>query len=162
MPTPTPVYGTATTVTITLASLATSAADVGRESGVIDVATLDVLDMWVGGKITVGTTPTANTQIRIYFAPSHDGTLYAGNAAGAGDAALTPSAVELMKLAEIIPVKVATSNVTFNWGVLASRVFGGFLPPKFVVFVTHNTVAALNATGGNHSLSYRAVGPETP
>jgi hypothetical protein len=37
----------------------------------------------------------------------------------------------------------------FHCGSVAS-LFGGACPRKFVVFVTHNTGAALNATGGNH------------
>lgn len=163
MTTASPTYGTATAVTFTLASLVSSTADppVGRESATIDVAaTLDCVDVWVGGKITVGTTPTANTRILVYFAPSYDGTSYAGNATG-GDAGLTPSAVETMAQAAVIPVKAATSNVTFTWGVSAASVFGGSLPPKFNVFVTHNTVAALNATTGNHELKYRALNYES-
>jgi hypothetical protein len=155
-----PTYGTATTVTFTLASLATSAVDVGRESNTIDVTTIDTIDVWVGGKITVGTTPTANTKIEIWFAPSYDGTTYAGSATGA-DAGLTPSAKELMVLAQVIPVKAATSNVTFPWGVSAAAVFGGALPPKFSVFVTHNTAVNLNSTGGNHELKYRALNYES-
>src|SRR5215211_6505088 len=103
MTTATPVYGTATAVTITLASLATSAVDAGRESAAIDVNTLDVIDLWVGGKITVGTTPTANTKIEVWFAPSYDGTSFAGGATGS-DAALTPvGAKEVMRLAAILP-----------------------------------------------------------
>lgn len=160
MTTASPVYAAAATVTFTLASLATSAADVGRESNAIDVTTVDTIDMWVGGKITVGTTPTANTKIEIWFAPSYDGTTYVGGATGA-DAALTPSAKELMVLAQVIPVKAATSNVTFQWGVSAAAVFGGALPPKFNVFVTHNTAVNLNATGSNHELKYRALNYES-
>jgi hypothetical protein len=157
-----PTYGSATTITITLASLASSAADppVGRESDAVDITSVDCIDMWVGGKITVGTTPTANTRILIFIAPSHDGTLFAGNAAGTGNAGLTPSAVETMVLAAVIPVKATTSNVTFNWGVSLMSILGS-LPPKFVVFFTHNTGVNLNSTGGNHELKYRALNYES-
>jgi hypothetical protein len=160
--TATPTYGTATAVTITLASLASSTADppVGRESATIDCTTIDSIDLWVGGKITVGTSPTASTLIRVYFAPSYDGTTFAGSATGS-DAGLTPTAAELMRLAYTIPVKATTSNVTFAWGVSAAEVFGGSLPPKFNVFVTHSSVAALNATGGNHELKYRSLNYES-
>jgi hypothetical protein len=154
--------GSATTITITLASLANSTADppVGRESTAIDLATIDGIDVLIGGKITVGTTPTANTSIRVYFAPSHDGTLYAGTAAGTGDAGLTPSAVELMRLAAVIPVKSATSNVVFNWEASVLEVCG-HIPAKLVVFVTNGSGVALNATAGNHTMSYRAVNYES-
>src|SRR5215207_4864423 len=93
MATATPLYGTAAAVTITLASLASSAVDVGVQSAAIDCATLDVVDLWVGGKITLGTTPTANTRVEVWFMPSYDGTTYAGGAFGDSAAAITyPSA----------------------------------------------------------------------
>lgn len=160
MTTATPTYGTATSITLTLTSLASSTADppVGRESAVVDVTTIDCIDMWVGGKITTGTTPTANTRILVFIAPSYDGTSYAGNAAGAGDAGLTPSVVETMALAAVIPVKAAVATTTFNWGVSLLSLLGG-LPPKFVVFVTHNSVAALHTSG--HELKYRALNYES-
>lgn len=160
--TATPVYGTATAVTITLASLASSTADppVGRESAVIDCATIDSDDIVVGGKITVGTTPTASTRIQVWFAPSYDGTSYAGGAAGAGDAGLTPTNVENMYLAAQSITKSTTSNVAFTWAASVMAVLG-FLPSKLVVFVTHNTGVALNATAGNHELKYRGMNYES-
>jgi len=160
--TATPSFGTATAVTVTLASLASSTADppVGRESNVIDMTSIDAIDVWVGGKVTVGTTPTAGKYIQVWFAPSYDGTTYAGSATGS-DAGLTPTNVELMRLAATIVTKATTSNVTFNWGVCASEVFGPSLPPKFNVFFTHNTGVNLNSTGGNHELKYRAVNYES-
>jgi hypothetical protein len=160
--TATPVFGTATSVTATLASLASSTADppVGRESAVIDCATIDCDDIVIGGKVTVGTTPTAGKSIFVFFAPSYDGTTYAGNAAGAGDAGLTPSNVETMYLAAQMVTKATTSNVTFNWAASVMQVLG-FMPSKLVVFITHNTGAALNSTGGNHELKYRGMNYES-
>jgi hypothetical protein len=35
--------------------------------------------------------------------------------------------------------------------------FGGVVPRKFVVFVTHNTGVALNATAGNHVIAITPV-----
>src|SRR4051812_18905852 len=159
MATATPAYGTATAVTINLASLASSTADVGVQSDAIDVSTIDDIDMWVGGKITAGTSPTANTRIEVWFMPSYDGTNYAGGAFGATAAPITyPSTTfptgnkVLGKLAVAIPCLATTTGQVFKWSVLASEVFGGALPPKFVVFITHNLVAALNSTAGNHEL----------
>jgi hypothetical protein len=163
--TATPVFGTATTVTITLGGgtpLASSTADppVGRESAVIDCATIDSDDIVIGGKVTVGTTPASGKSIFIFFAPSYDGTSYAGGAAGAGDAGLTPTNVEQMFLAATAVTKSTTSNVTFTWAAEV-RAVCGFMPSKLVVFITHNTTAALNATAGNHELKYRGMNYES-
>ena len=38
-----------------------------------------------------------------------------------------------------------------------AALFGGTLPAKFVVFVTHNTAVNLNSTGGNHVISITPV-----
>jgi hypothetical protein len=165
MVTATPVYGTGTAVTINLASLASSAVDVGVQSDAINMSTLNVLDMWIGGKITAGTTPTANTRIEVWFMPAYDGTSYVGGAFGDTAAAVTfpsttfPAGGKAQgRLAASIPCLAATTGQIFRWGVLASEIFGGMPPPKFVVFMTHNLVAALNATAGNHELRYITAG----
>jgi hypothetical protein len=165
--TATPLFGTATSVTFTLASLASSAVDAGRQSDAIDLATIDSIDVWLGGKITVGTTPTINTRIEVWVFPSYDGTTYAGGAFGAADAAVTPPSTSFPagfksqgRLAAIFPVLATTTGVVFQWGVALSELFNA-LPPKCVVFVTHNTGVALNATGTNHELRYRALNYES-
>lgn len=165
MATASPKYdasGTLVTFGLSTGPLASSTADppAGRESNTIDCTSIDTIDVWVGGKITVGTSPAANTRIRVWFAPSYDGSTFAGGGTGS-DANLTPTAVELMYLAYTIPVKATTNNVTFTWAVSALAVFGGSLPPKFNVFVDQNTTAALNSTGGNHELKYRGVNYES-
>lgn len=159
MTTATPIYGTRVTMTITLAALATSATLVaGRESTAVDNKDVDdAIDALVGGTITVGTTPTANTQIEVWVYGSYDDTNFAGSATGA-DAALTPTAKTLMRLLEVIPNVGTTSNVAYKWGpVSVARGFGGVLPVQWGVWVTHNTGVALHATGGNHEIEYYPV-----
>lgn len=154
----TPTYAGATAYAITLASLATSTVDAGRQSIVIDNTVIDAIDFTIGGKITTGTTPTANKQIEIWLAASYDGTSFAGGL-GAADAAVTPvGSKNLMRQAEVITV-TATSNITYNWCVPSvNAVFGSMVPPpKFVVFVTQNTAVALNATGTNHELKVNPI-----
>jgi hypothetical protein len=34
-----------------------------------------------------------------------------------------------------------------------AALFGGVMPKKFVVYVAHSSVAALNATAGNHVIT---------
>lgn len=167
MPTATPVWGTATAVTMTLASLASSAVDAGQQSDAIDLATIDSIDVWLGGKITLGTTPTVNTKIEVWVFPSYDGTTYAGGAFGATNAAVTPPSTSFPtgfktqgRLAAVFPVLATTTGVVFQWGVALSELFPS-LPPKCVVFVTHNTGAAFNSTAGNHEVKYRALNYES-
>jgi hypothetical protein len=158
MTTASPVYGTAQTLTCTLASLATSSTLVaGRQSAVADNAATDhALDAIVQAKITVGS-PTANTQIELWAFGTGDGTNYSGGA-GASDANLTPTNKTTMRLLEVIPVPNSTANVTYHSGPHSiQNAFGGTMPRKWGVFVVHNTGAALNATAGNHSIQYTPV-----
>ena len=152
------VYPASSDLTITLASLATSSTLVaGRESTLYDNSTNLYLDVRLSGIITVGTTPTANKQIQLWvMAESKDGTwpdVFDGT-----DSDETWTKVEIRdaaaKLAHVINVVATTSDVGyyFDAGSVAA-LFGGVLPRKFVVWVTHETVAALNATGGNHRIS---------
>lgn len=159
MTTATPLFGTVQTLTITLASLATSATLVaGRESTARNQKTTDdAIDALLGGTITVGTTPTANTQIEVWGYGSYDDTNFTASATGT-DAALTPTAKSLMVLLAVIPVAAATSNVAFKFGpVSVARAFGGILPVQWGVWVTHNTGVNLHATGGNHEIEYFPV-----
>jgi hypothetical protein len=155
--TATPNYAAATTVTMTLASLASSTADAGRQSAAIDNTAVDAMDFALGGKVTTGTSPTTGKQIEVWLAGSYDGTSFDGGL-GAADAAVTPTGSKfLLKLAAIIPT-TTTSNVTYTWSVASvAAIFGGAIPPKFAVFITHNTGVALNATAGNHELKYSAL-----
>lgn len=159
MTTATPVYGSPVTMTMTLASLATSSTLVaGRESTAVDNKdTDDAIDCLVGGKVTVGTTPTANTQIQVWIYGSYDDVEFSGSAAGT-DGALTPSAKELMRLLVCIPSIATTSNVTHKWGPYSvAQAFGGVMPVQWGIWITHNTVAALHATGSNHEVVYYPV-----
>jgi hypothetical protein len=45
-------------------------------------------------------------------------------------------------------------------GVSARTVFGGVLPSKFVLFITHSTGVNLNSTAGNHAFYYEGVKPQ--
>lgn len=155
MATATPLKGSATALTITLASLGASST-AGRESTAIDNGSDDAIDAELWGQITTGTSPTNNSQIEIWLYAAGTGSEYAGGAAGS-DAALTPSNKALLRLAQVIQV-TNTSNVThkFHLGSVASY-FGGLLPEKWGVWVLNNTGVALNSTSGNHFIKYRSV-----
>ena len=64
MATATVSYSSNTAITMDLANLASSSTFLaGRESTQIDNTTNKYMDALVSGQISVGTTPTANTQI---------------------------------------------------------------------------------------------------
>ncbi len=154
----TPSYGSATTITITLTSLASDASLIaGRQSTVIDNTSDLAIDSIVGGKITTGTSPTASKLIAVWAFGSWDGTLYSGGA-GASDANFSPTGeITLMKLLTVIPTD-ATSDHTYEFGPFSiAQAFGGTMPRLWGVFVVHNTAQNLNATGSNHVLKYTPV-----
>lgn len=159
MATASPLYGSVSTITMTLASLASDTSLVaGRASTAVDNTTDDAIDALVGGFITTGTTPTASRQIEIWLYGSYDGTEYSGGATGV-DANLTPqgSAKSTLRLVTIILTN-ATSNQKYTWGPFSvANAFGGVMPPAWGVYIVHNTGVALNATAGNHEVQYRTI-----
>ena len=147
-------YSSWTALTISLASLADNA---WRESTVVDNTSNLYDDALVGGKITTGTTPTANTTIEVYFYALVDGTLYTGGASGT-DAAYTADGEELLfPVCQIIQVD-ATSDQAYVFGPVSVRsAFGGAMPSKWGVVVKNDSAVALHATGGNHAISYMGI-----
>lgn len=159
MATTTPTYGTQGSLTITLASLGDGSM---RESTARDnQATDDFVDVLVGGKITVGTTPTAGSYINIYvYGGLDDGTTYSGEATGS-DAAYSGT-IQQCRLADQIYVPASTSNVGYEFGPFSvADLFGGIMPDRWGVIVENQTGAALNSTGGNHDIQYQGQKVDT-
>lgn len=163
MATITPSYAASATITISPASLGSSSTFVaGRESNVIDNTSNKYVDALLSGQVTVGTTPTVNTQIRVYvFAPMNDTPTYPDVMDGT-DSAETITSVGVgngfLKLAASIDVDATTSDRVYNFGPIAvAALFGGVLPSRWSVFVAHNTGVNLNSTAGNHIFTYIGV-----
>lgn len=156
-------YSADTTITISLASLATSATWVaGQESGLIDNTSNKYVDAIVQGKIQTGTTPTANTSIIVYvWGSSVSPATTAIDVIDGTDSAETITSVgvrnSFMKVGAILDVDSNTSNRDYPFSFGVAQLFGGSLPPYWGIFVAHNTGVALNATGGNHVLSFRGI-----
>jgi hypothetical protein len=153
--------GSSGSMTITLASLATSATRVaGRESSAITTAE-PAIDYQVGGKITTGTTPTVGKQIDIWvYASVNDTPDYPDVFDGTDSAeTVTSENVRNAALKHLHTIVVdATSDQAYWFGPLSiADLFGGHLPKHWGIFVTHDTAVNLNATGGNHVISYRPV-----
>lgn len=153
------VYQTATTGSGGLTSLGQSTTFTGGyEWFVIDNSTELALDYQVSGVITTGTTPTANTEIRIYAVASYDGSTWPDVFDGTPSAETITNAgvgTGFLVLAKVIQVTAATSNVGMPFFFTVASLFGGTVPKKVAFFVTHNTGANnLNGTAGNHTYAY--------
>ena len=149
-------YATAVDATITLASLASDTNLLaGQESTAIDNSSNLYLDYLVSGKITTGTTPTTARSIQVWAVGSWDGTTYPDVFDGTDSAETITSANHKNSICRFVAEMAtdATSDRTYHFGpVSIASVFGGVVPVKFVLFVTHNTAVALNATAGNHQI----------
>jgi hypothetical protein len=154
-------YGTPVTGTGGLTSLATSSTFLaGYEWFIIDNTTDKNLDWLVQGFITVGTTPTVNTEIRLYLVGSYDGTTWPDVFDGTPSAeTITSAGVRdgFAKLAASLAVDATTTGRAYPFFFPVAQFFGGNVPKKVAVFVTHNTVVALNATAGNHSYAAQPI-----
>ena len=168
MATTTTTYSSNTTITCGVASTASSTTFVaGRESNEIDNTTTKYIDALVQGKITVGTTPTANTQIVVYVWGSH--TSLATTPIDVLDGTdsvetLTNTGVlgSALRWGATIPVLAATSDITYDFAPfsVASK-FGGVMPKYWGLFITHNTGVNLNATAGNHVFTFNGITYDT-
>lgn len=111
--------------------------------------------------VTVGTTPTINTEIRVYVVALRDDSTWP-DSVGATDAAWSTATQGTgdgyTKFAAVMRVDSTTSNRAYSFGpVSVASLFGGVMPKKWVVIVTHNTGVNLNSTGGNHVLAQTPV-----
>jgi len=158
-------YGTKTAYTTSgIASLASSSSLVaGYQTNEIDNTSTKFDDIIIDGFITTGTTPTINTSIVIYCIA---GLVSLGTTAKdvitATAAARTLSSAGtgrgFVKLIVSLDVDTTTTARRYDFGpVSLAQRFGGTLPPFHTLFIVHNTVAALNATAGNHAISYQGI-----
>lgn len=156
-------YASNTSITMDLANLATSATFVaGRESSQVDNTSNKYLDALVSGKISVGTTPTANTSINVYVWGSDTSlATTALDVLDGTDSAETLTNVGILyalKLGASISVPANTSDVAYE--VLpfsVASLFGGILPKFWGLYVSHNTGVNLRNTSVNTN-SFEYVG----
>ena len=154
-------YPAASDLTITLASLGSDTNLLtGRESATIDNSTNLYLDYLISGKITAGTSPTAARSIEVWAVGSWDGTNWPDVFDGTESAETITSADIKASVCRFVAAMATanTSDRTYHFGpVSIAAAFGGTLPPKFVLFVTHSTGVALNSTAGNHQIRIQPV-----
>ncbi len=150
-------YAASAAMTITLASLATDANLLtGRNATVVDNTSNLYLNYMVAGKITTGTTPTDLKRIEVWaYGQLEDTPTYPDSFTGV-DAAKTVTSANI-KAAILYPVASlatgTTSDRTYWFGPRSLvSVFGGIIPKRWGIFVTHDTAVNLNATAGNHAI----------
>lgn len=154
-------YGTSTALTNAVASLASSSTWVaGYESDVVDNTSNLYVDYSIEGHYTVGTTPTASTEIRIYVVASFDGTNWPDVFDGTTSTETVTSAGVrdgFAKLAAVMQCDSTTSDRAYYFSFTVASLFGGICPAKFVLFTTHNTAVNFNATAGNQVTNVRGA-----
>lgn len=155
-------FGSFVAITFGIEALPTSATFVaGRESGEVDNSSNKFVDALIAGKVTVGTTPTINTQILIYGLSRLDNTPTYPDVMDGTDSAETLTSLGVgqgfLKGPYIITVDATTSNREYPFKFLASQLFGKVLPDFWSLFVAHNTGVNLNSTAGNHVFKYQGI-----
>lgn len=146
-----PLHSSVSALTITLASLATSTAGVGRQSTIVDNTTTRYKRIQLSVSIKQGTSPTGNKGIFVYLLRSNnDGTAIIDDAGGASDAAHTVLSAPLIGTL-INKASPATGDVL-------SRNFLIEDPgPKWAISINHNTGVNLDSTGSNHVVSWIGI-----
>jgi hypothetical protein len=154
-------YPAASDLTITLASLGSDTNLLtGRESATIDNSTNLYLDYLISGKIRA--VSTAARAIEVWAVGSWDGTNWPDVFDGTDSAETITSANMKASVCRFVAA-IATDNTgttdrDYHFGpVSIAAAFGGTLPPKFVLFVTHSNTSALNSTGTTHQIRIQPV-----
>ena len=156
-------YVSTTALTLSTASIASSSTFVtGRESTEIDNTSNKYIVDQVEGFVTVGTTPTVDTEIRVYVWGSHTSLATAAkdDLDGAdGTRTLSSAGVRdgFMVRVATMRVDTTTSDRKYHYGPVSIRAVFDEMPQYWGVFVTHNTGVALNATGTNHEHKYTGI-----
>ena len=154
--------GTWNDLTITLASLASDTNLLaGRESTAIVNTTNLFSDVRLTGKVTTGTSPTNVRTIEVWvYGEWNDASTYADVLDGT-DSAETLTHQDIKNSGLVLAAVMMTNNTSnrtypFDIGSLAS-LFGGVIPPRWGVFIVHDTGVNLHSTAGNHQVSYQGI-----
>lgn len=156
-------YAASAAYTCTLASLATSSTLLtGRGSLAVSNTTNLYLDYAIAGRVTVGTTPTINTQIEVWAYGSRDDVPTYPDTIDGTDAGFTITSASIKRVAlalvAVLGVDATTSNRAYPFHPASLEwAFAGVIPKNHGLFVVHNTGVNLNSTGGNHVLSRTGI-----
>lgn len=132
-------------LTISLNSLATSTAGVGRQSTMVDNSTLKYDGALLNVLIKLGTSPTANKSVYVYLLQSNGTNRTDG--AGASDAALT------VKNAALIGIMTTGSAPATGDNLRKTFELTG-LGQEWGIAIVHDSAVNLDSTAGNHVITY--------
>lgn len=124
----------------------------GYESPTIDNSSTLFLDVALAGRFKANNSAPTAGQIRVYVGALLDDSKYPDVFDGTESAETVTSADirdSILKQAAIITTD-ATANRVYEFALVSiAQLFGGIMPRKWFVFVTHSMVTALNATANN-------------
>lgn len=133
----------------------------GWQSNIVDNSTTNYDDFLIQARATTGATPTAARSIEWWLIGSVDGTLWPDTITGAGTLQKTLTSADI-KSAICVYMQVVATSATPNqayttrvWSV--KWLFGGEIPPKWLVWQTHNTGTPLNAAAGGHYIQVQPI-----
>jgi hypothetical protein len=139
-------YSSATAITMDLANLASSSTFVaGRECSQIDNSSNKYLDAIVRGAISVGTTPTANTQIVVWawgsFVSLATTAIDVLDGTDSAETLTNTGVLFTLKRLATINVIATTSDIAYPVLPCSIRAALGLLvlPPFWGLFTAHNT-----------------------
>lgn len=159
-------YPNSVAITFSLASLASSSADppAGRESNEVDNSSNLYEDALVYFEVKGGTTPTVNKSGNLgVWGADYDGSTFKRPAGITGsDANLTLTAAgmygTLIKPLATFIFNATTGTVYRGTAFSVCQALGvPVLPIRWGLFFFHDSVAALDSTGGNHVFRYTGI-----
>ncbi len=152
------LLATSTSITCTLASLASGSS---RECTAIDNGTNLYLDALVYLAIALQTgTPAGDKCVYVYAYGSEDGTNYGDNATGT-DAAVTMRSPTNLRLIGMINTPDAGALTYKSQPMSVAAAFGGILPRKWGIVIQNATGVAFNATEGNHTKTFTGINTQS-
>ncbi len=156
------IYGTASDLTITLASLGTDTNLLtGRESALIDLSTDGWEDFLISGKFTTAGTLTANRSIQLFGVASYDGTSWPDVFVGSdGGRTISSNLIKPYVCGALTEIATDGTPRTYHFSGLSLR--SAFrspigLPPKLSLFVTQSTGATLSSTAADHLIRIQPI-----
>lgn len=138
-----------------------SLADGGmRQSESIDNSVDKFLDTYVSGKVKTGTTPTANSVVKVYVYGSIDGGGNFSGGASGSDAAFTGEEEQLFLLGTVVVDGTNDKSYKFGPFSVLDAFRGLSMPEKWGIIVKNETGAALNATAADQLVKTRGIKAE--
>lgn len=153
-------YGTPADFTITLGTLGSSTTLVtGRESAVVDNRTDEYLDALVSGYIKASSTAPTAGAIEVWVYAQLDDTPTYPDVLDGTDSAAACTSRDVMFAGMRLGARIPTTTITdFIYPIApfsVAALFGGQMPRRWGVFVTHSMVQSLNSSG--HKLQYTPI-----